>query len=188
MEIRHTRIRKLVLVVLLFSTTNVVGQNYAKHTIRQPKTNECHCHRIDDIWKFAKPNNKRHAVLTIMGLNVNDTLSMKIDGEIVVDSHVYSGEDSLRLADINGRLDECFFLVYYRKNLLRTIYNSRDCSEYTIFEREQSRNSSCEVEILFNGELYRFHFQLTDRWHIIIVGRDTRKVSYYSKEYFRGIE
>ena len=147
-----------------------------------------HCHNIDDIWKFAKPNNKRHAVLTIMGLNVNDTLSMKIDGEIVFNSHVYSSEDSLQYADINGRLNECFFLVYYRRNQLRTIYNSRNCSEYTTFERGQSRNSSCEVEIIFNGKLYRFLFQLTDRWHIILVGRDTRKVSYYSKEFFRGIE
>jgi hypothetical protein len=177
----------VVSVVLLFVTTNVMGQGHSTSTA-QSSANVKHCHSIDDIWKFAKPNNKKHAVLTIMGLKVGDTLSMRIDGEIVINNRIYSSEDSLQYADINGRMDECFFLVYYVNNLLRTIYNSRNCSEYTTFKRKKTKNASCEVEFLFNGQSYPFLFQLKDRWHIILIGRDTREVYYYSKEYFRGID
>ncbi len=176
--------RKSIVIVLplLFFVANTVGQKPTKLNTFKNK-----CRTVDDIWDFAKPYKKKHAVLTIMGLKVNDTLSIKINGRLVLENHVYNNKDSLRIADINGTMDECYFLLYYSNNQLKTIYNSRNCSEYCNFERNKTKNAWCEVEITFNGKCYYFFFHLTARWHIVLIGRDSRKVGYYCEKYFRGI-
>ena len=170
----------IMLPLLFFVTT--VGQKPIKSSTFKNK-----CRTIEDIWDFAKPYKKKHAVLTITGLKVGDTLSMKIDGKIVLDNHVYNNEDSLQIADINGMMDECFFLVYYSNNQPKIIYNSRNCYEYCNFKRNKTKNALCEVKITFNGKCYCFLFHLRSRWHIILIGRDNRKVGYYCEKFFRGL-
>lgn len=166
---------------LLFFVATTMGQKPTKlNTLRK-------CRTIDDIWDFAKPYKKKHAVLTISGLKVKDTLSIKIDGKIVLDNHVYNNEDSIQIADLNGMMSECYFLVYYSNNQPKTIYNSRKCSEYCNSKRIKTKNALCEVEITFNGKCYSFLFHLTARWHIVLIGRDNRKVGYYCEKYFKGL-
>lgn len=158
--------------------------NYAspsKHVTR-------HWQTTDEIWDFAKPYKKRHAVLTIFGINENDTLSIKVGDKLLLDRHVYNMDDKIQLAGISGVMVEDFYVVYYSKNSIKSIYNSRNWSEYCVFEKREFESERCEVEITYNGVKSTFFLQPTARWHFFFMEKESKKAFYTAREYFTGLE
>lgn len=184
----NNQIKSLVFIFMstIYALT-ALGQdsmNYAspsKHVTRHWQTS-------DEIWDFAKPYKKRHAVLTIFGINVNDTLSIKVGDKILLNSRVYDMDDKIQLAGISGVMVEDFYVIYYSKNRIKSIYNSRNWSEYCVFEKREFESESCEVEITYNGVKSTFFLQPTARWHFVFMERESKKAFYAAREYFTGLD
>lgn len=189
MKVAKNQIFKSLILtfVLIIYVTNVKGQSSINHDVLS-KTSLTHCQTIDKIWSFARPWKKRHAVLTIFGLNVNDTLSIKVGDKTLLDCRVYNISDKMHLAGINRLMEECFFLVYYSNNKIKHIYNSRNCSESCFFERGKSKNESSKILMTYNGEIYMFFLQPAARWHFIFIERDSKNVYYTARKYFTGLD
>ena len=178
------------LIFLFISTiyaTTALGQDSINHTI-PPKHVIRHWQTTDDIWDFTKSYKKKHAVLTIFGINVNDTLSIKVGDKILLDCRVYNMDDKIQLAGISGVMDEVFYVIYYSKNRIKSIYNSRNWSEYCIFEKRKFENESYEMEIMFNGVKSTFLLQPTARWHFVFLERESKKAFYTARENFTGLD
>ena len=174
-------------ISLIFFCLITMGQNTLMGDM-SPRASKRHCkYSNDDIWNFAKPNKKRHAVITILAMNINDTLSIKVGNKTLMDCHVYNNDDKHQIGDINGEMCESFFLVYYPNDQIKYIYNTRNCSEYCIFERKRSKNKNIEVEITYNGKKHVFHLQPTAKWHHFFLVRDSDKVVYNAHKYFTGL-
>jgi len=172
---------------LILLVTNAMAQDFINVNTRS-RTAPKHLKTADDIWNFIKPSKKTHAYFTVMGVKVNDTLSLKVNDMIIFNNRVYNKEDSIMHADLNGRITLGFFLLLYSNYQLKAIYNSDDTSDYCAFKKVKSKDSICKVEITFNGKTYSFLFDLTFQWHNILIGRDNRKVDYYCEKHFRGID
>ena len=184
----NNHIKSLVFIFIstIYATT-AVGQDSINYACPSKPVIK-HWQTTDEIWDFAKPYKKKHAVLTIFGINVNDTLSIKIGNKILLDCRVYNMDDKIQLAGISGVMDEAFYVIYYSKNRIKSIYNSRNWSEYCIFGKGISENDSYEVEIILNGVKSMFFLQPTARWHFVFIERESKKAFYTARDYFTGLD
>lgn len=184
----NNHIKSLVFIFIstIYATT-ALGQDSINHDCPSKPVIR-HWQTIDEIWDFAKPYKKKHAVLTIFGINVNDTLSIKVGDKILLDHRVYSLEDKMQRSGLMDIMTEDFFFVYYSDNKIKHIYNSRNWSEYCIFEKEKSENDSYEVEIILNGVKSTFFLQPTARWHFVFIEKESKKAFYTAREYFTGLD
>ena len=181
-------IRPLVFISVSFIyATTVIGQESINQT-GPPKRAIRHCLTKNEIWNFANPHKKRHAVLTIFGIEVNDTLSIRVGDKILLDHRVYSLEDKMQRSGLMEIMTEEFFVVYYSNNKIKHIYNSENWSEYCVFERGKNKSESYEVEITYNGETSTFFFHPTARWHFVFFERGSKKAFYSSRKYFTGLD
>ncbi len=183
----NNRAVEIILLALILLVTNAMAQSNININVRT-RTAPKHLKTADDIWDFIKPSKKTHAYFTVMGVKVNDTISLKVNDEIIFNNRIYNKKDSLMYADLNGMITLSFFLLLYSNYQLKAIYNSEDTSDYCAYRKIKSKDAKCEVEITFNGKIYSFLFDLTFQWHNILIGRDYRKVDYYCEKHFRGID